>query len=705
MNPPRRPPMKPVCLSRLSAPLAVACLVLGPGVLAALPAHAQVSSPAGQGFVIPRVEVKGQAIRPVSRAYSSTSFDTAGIRERGISQPQELFRDVPGMNVRNFGLSGVADAFVMRGFSSGGHGGDVGIVIDGIPLNEAMSHADGYADLNVVVPLEIEAMTVYRGPVSPLYGNFNRGGLLVLDTRKGGSYLQGDLSLSSFSTGDAQVALGRSLGEGQSLNVAAQVYTTEGYRPQSSFTRGTLSGRYALKLGASTDLAVSGRLHRGEGDSAAYLTAAQFVSNPRGIDPRVQNDGSNKNFGTLRVDLNQVLTPELKLLSFAYTTRQDFSRFFSRPTQTAPTAAWLQREESYDRQVAGAGINLNGRMSLTGSPLTYVAGIELFRESTDFEFYDGLNNRQRVSPAINDRRSTLNSVSAFGEAVWPLHRLFQPTVGVRIDRFTGNCTRNGPETTTDPCDALNTITHTSPKLGLRADALPGLQLRASWAEGFALPSNFIKYAAQASNLEPNIFRQTELGAAVVPGGALGDLFKADLAVYRITSTQEFRTVAPGVFENSGATLRRGFELSASAMPIDALELSVTYGRAETEITQNANAALVGKQLTGVPDETITATVAWAPSDGFGAFATARHVGSFQVNAANTISYAPYRTLDVGVSWTGKPQWLGARRLKLAARMENALDRVYATTSFVSANNQLFAPGAPRSLKASASVDF
>ncbi len=65
---------------------------------------------------------------------------------------------------------------VIRGFGNGGHGGDLGAVIDGIPLNEAMSHADGYVDLNVIIPLEIDSFTVLKGPVSALYGNYNRGG-------------------------------------------------------------------------------------------------------------------------------------------------------------------------------------------------------------------------------------------------------------------------------------------------------------------------------------------------------------------------------------------------------------------------------------------------------------------------------------------------------------------------------------------------
>ena len=47
------------------------------------------------------------------------------------------------MPVRDFGLGGVANSIITRGFGNGGQGGDLGAVMGGIPLNEAMSHGDG----------------------------------------------------------------------------------------------------------------------------------------------------------------------------------------------------------------------------------------------------------------------------------------------------------------------------------------------------------------------------------------------------------------------------------------------------------------------------------------------------------------------------------------------------------------------------------
>ena len=114
---------------------------------------------------IDEVVVKGQLLRAEESAFSATVLDNTAIREQAFADVDELFRFVPGMVVRDLQLGSVASNIVIRGFGSGGHGGDLGAVIDGIPLNEAMSHADGYVDLNTVVPLEIESFSVFKGPV------------------------------------------------------------------------------------------------------------------------------------------------------------------------------------------------------------------------------------------------------------------------------------------------------------------------------------------------------------------------------------------------------------------------------------------------------------------------------------------------------------------------------------------------------------
>ncbi|RCW76148.1 TonB-dependent receptor [Pseudorhodoferax soli] len=661
-------------------------------LLAALSQHVAAQSPAPAAAPQLRtVDIKGETLRAAAASYSTTTLEAEEIQQQHVSQTQDLFRNVPGMHVQNYQLSGVADTIVLRGFGGGGHGGDLGVVLDGIPLNEAMSHADGYVDFNVIVPLEIDRLRVFRGPVSALYGNFNRAGLVAVETRKRGAYKDLDLSIGSHGSVDVQAALGLRVREGEHLNLAAQHYRSDGFRAQSQSERTTVAGRWTKAVTPALEIALSARLHQADGDNPGYVTAAQFASDPYGKDPRAMNDGAKKHFGTVRADVNYQAAPDLKLLSFAYATRQDFTRWFSRP---ANSTTWRQREENYDRSVFGAGTSLNGRTQTSWSPLNWVLGVETFRESTDYQYFDDLANRARTAGAINDRRSRLNSLSAFTEIEAPVHRLFKPSLGLRWDRFSGDCEKNGPETGSDPCGPLHKITHTSPKLGVRSDVLPELELRASWAEGFALPNTFAKYALGAADLDPNVFRQTEVGMQWKPRPGIS----LDVAAYRLTSSDEIRTVAPGIYENYGETRRTGVEISALWAVRRDLDLSLTYGSANSEVTASANPALLGKRVAAVPRHTATASAAWSPLAHWTGTVTWRRVGSYAVNADNSIGYGGYNTVDLGLTYRAQPY-------QIYATVANVTDKVYATTASLIGGTELFAPGAPRTLKVGVQMQF
>jgi outer membrane receptor protein involved in Fe transport len=279
-----------------------------------------------------------------------------------------------------------------------------------------------------------------------------------------------------------------------------------------------------------------------------------------------------------------------------------------------------------------------------------------------------------------------------------LHAYFKPWAGVRHDRFDGQAVRNGPETGTDPLGPMNKMNNTSPKFGIRSDLTPALRLRASWAEGFALASSFVKYASGASNLDPNSFRQTEVGAAFRVARTL----TLDIAAYKIDSSDEILAVAPGVYQNFGATERTGFEAKAEWTPRAAWLVTAVYGTAASEIERNTNAALIGRKVTGVPDRTATLGLAWAPAKGWGGDATLRHVGSYAVDAANTL-YAPtYTTVDVGISNTAT---IDGKRAKFYLSVENVFDRKYATSVSLSSGFQLLAPGAPRTFRGGVQFDF
>ncbi|WP_315126149.1 TonB-dependent receptor domain-containing protein [Comamonas antarctica] len=634
------------------------------------------------------ITVKGQALETSRAAYSVPTLGREDIQAAAVSEVEALWRQVPGMHVNDYQLSGVANSVVLRGFGGGGHGGDIAATLDGISLNEAMSHADGYFDLNVVVPLELEEVAVHQGPVSVLQGNFNRAGLIELRTRRSGEYRDVALQAGSHGTRDAQAALGLRLGAASELFVAAQHARGNGTRPDAGYERSTLSARWQHQLDARLRVALSGRLHAADGDSPGYLGLAQWRLDPQGKDPRVAGDGAQKHFKTLRLDVNYDLDNDTRLLAYAYGTQQDFVRWFTRPRG----GRWAQREERYDRSVSGTGLNLSGDARWAGGPAQWTLGLEALRESTGYGYWDNLQNRQRSAPAISNRQATLDNAAAFAQLAWQPHPLFQPSLGLRRDRFTGDCERLGAETGSDPCTRMQPVAHTSPKLGISAQVHERVALRASWSEGFALPGNFAKYALGAAQLDPNIFRQTEVGLQWRASHKLW----LDLALYRMASSQEIRNVAPGIYENFGQTLREGAELLALWTPVNAVELRWNYGRAASRVTQNANAALIGRQVAGVPSYTSTLQARWRMNADWAVQGALRHVGRMAVDAANTVSNPAYHVADLGLQYR-LPASTGLADGTLSVTLRNLADKAYASSMSVIGGEVLVAPGAPRTL--------
>ncbi|MEG2631292.1 MAG: TonB-dependent receptor, partial [Comamonas sp.] len=248
------------------------------------------------------------------------------------------------------------------------------------------------------------------------------------------------------------------------------------------------------------------------------------------------------------------------------------------------------------------------------------------------------------------------------------------------------------ETGSEPCTRMQRVAHTSPKLGVSSRVHEQLTLRASWSEGFALPSNFAKYALGAARLDPNIFRQTEVG---MQWRASRQLW-LDLALYRMASSQEIRNLAPGVYENFGRTLRRGAELQAVWTPAKALELRWNYGRTQSRVTQNANAALLGRQVAAVPSYTSTLQARWNIDADWMLQGALRHVGRMAVDAANSVWSPAYHVADLGLQYR-LPAALGLQDGTLRLTVRNLADKSYASSMSVIGGERLVAPGAPRTL--------
>lgn len=647
----------------------------------AMPWVAQAEEP----VVLGTITVKGEAITSATTPTTVNTVTSEDIDGLKLLRTEQMLDQVPGVEIHNYSQGGVANEFEMRGYNNCGHGGDAAIAVDGIPLNEGQSHADGYADMNVIIPLEIDHVDVFKGPSSALFGNFARGGALSFNTKKDGAYNTLQSSIGSYDTYDTQYAMGRSITDTIRNNTALQFATTDGYQDHSSWQRGNFSTRFGWQTTQELDLALSFRVNKSTWDAPGYIPEAQFKNESQSFHQAVnaEDDGGDKLFTTQRLDAGYQLSTDSKLLAWTYATEQDFTRFAKFGYN-----AGGQTEKHHDRNVYGVGASYNYEGQYADRDLNGVAGIEYFNEDTDTNIYN-TTNRTRTSQR-EKRNFVIDTVSLFGQADYALHPLFKPWLGLRYDTFGGDYKNNDPGSAPFS-KGMNDYSHLSPKVGFHSELHKALDFRASFTQGFAIPADADKYNSEIGN-EAETINQYETGLNFTPS----KMFTADLAVFRIDNKNEIQESFPGsgIYRALGETRRDGLELSAVLRPWFAgLELFGDLTVTDTEIRKNADPAMEGKKVTGVPDYTSNLGVRYRADSGVNTQIKWRHVDSFYIDSANLNTYDGYDVTDFAISYNGKTK--NETKWRIGADIDNLFDEHYSQSVWNGYGTNNYALSAPR----------
>ena len=623
------------------------------------------------------ITVKGEAMEASNQSFTVNVIDREQLEERNISDVLRAIEETAGvtMSTGAFAQGGVASAFQLRGFAEGGHGSDAAVYIDGISLNEGGSHGDGYADTNVIMPIELETISVYKGPISPLYGNFARAGTLAFETRKGGEYQEADLFLGSYDTVNAQMAMGNSIGP-VSTNFAVQGFDTSGYRDHQDYTKINASGRVAYDIDERSEIALSVRRHSGDFNSPGYITEEQFNSGEdgrRGRAPTAEDDGGDRNFTSFRIDYNTMLNNDIRLLTYGYSVDQDSVRF-AKFSYTEDG----QTERIYSREGIALGASLNGETTIRGKQSSWVAGVEYLDETTDAARY---NSKNRVRGDVTQNRElTTETTSLFGQLDIALTDRFTPTLGLRYDSFDGDAL----DRITNTSSSMEDYSHLSPKLGVRYKISPNWQLRGSAANGFALPAGEAKYDASIQ-VDPVDYWQYEVGI----NGSPGEKWYIDLAAFTLDSSGEYQQIG-GETVNFGDTRRTGLEAEVRFNPATYFELVGLLGLFDSEIKKGDND---GREITGVPEHIATLKASYTPPGGLGGTVTWRSTGEYYITGDNSQSYEGFEVVDLTAFYNVNAD---GSNMKLYIQVSNVLDEAYAEAVWYG-DGANYAPAAGRNI--------
>jgi len=101
-----------------SLPVAAAVALALGTVCPGIPALAE------ETVTLDSITVKGESITAVSQPVTINVIDADTISELKLLRPGKVLEEVPGVEVHNYSMGGVANEITIRGFNNGAHGGD-----------------------------------------------------------------------------------------------------------------------------------------------------------------------------------------------------------------------------------------------------------------------------------------------------------------------------------------------------------------------------------------------------------------------------------------------------------------------------------------------------------------------------------------------------------------------------------------------------
>ncbi len=201
--------------------------------------------------------VSVEARQPFSAA-SSKAIRDFDLKIKPVRSAQDMLLLVPGLFIAQHAGGGKAEQIFMRGFDAD-HGTDVGISVDGLPVNMVShGHGQGYADLHFVIPEIIDGMTVFKGPYFSQYGNFVTAGSVAFTTTDHPDHNLVKLEGGMFNTAKATAVLKiPTTGKHQSAYLAGQYYHSDGpFESPQGFNRANIYGKFHTHITPRSELGI-----------------------------------------------------------------------------------------------------------------------------------------------------------------------------------------------------------------------------------------------------------------------------------------------------------------------------------------------------------------------------------------------------------------------------------------------------------------
>jgi outer membrane receptor protein involved in Fe transport len=454
----------------------------------------------------------------------------------------DIFRKVPGMYMRRYGEGDIADGIGMRGYT-GGHGAQVGIFVDGVPVNVPHhSHTHGWADLGWLIPEMIERVEVIKGPFSALYGNFVLGGVVNIITKKSdsSSSISGEVGTYDSYRGVMKYA---NPDLKPSMFLVYEAHTKDGYRDRGDYERYNLFNKITFPLWGG-DISVRAHYVKREWGFPGYIYLDEVQSGLRSrTDATSRSDGGDSEYMNLVFNYSPQKGEE-GLHATMYTSNEKYQHF---AIYQPDPQGW----EPNERVFYGWNILYN---FLPLKNLSLILG-------TDGRYDDGLMKQYDADERLaleNNMHWDFKELTAgfFTQAQYKPIKSLKIMGGLRYDWFDFDIQNKVvPQNSgTGNTDIL------SPKFGLVFTPLKNLDIFANKGLGFRSSSaNEMSPASSARNknfdLKPARVDTWDIGLNTF----LFDSLHLGLNYYYTEMEREVRRLGPDTI-NIGLSERKGFDL-------------------------------------------------------------------------------------------------------------------------------------------------
>ena len=509
-----------------------------------------------KGHMLSDVEVTGKQ-RPVDKTALSTeqsagpsSVSVLGrdyIAKQAVNSYGDLLRPIVGVNVANYQVGGVGYGIEMRGYVATEHARDIAFSIDGVPQNQGSSlQANGYTDLNPLIPEIIRSFEVVRGPFSPLYGDHALGGAIAFHTE---DRIQPGILLSYGTYGFTKVQAAcnfNNSNNGKGGYVIVEGFHTNGYRDNSIENRLNGFGKYSFPM-LRGKASVRLQSYTGRYGSASYVNRADidagtipvtFAVNPTDYSAALQQNAvfNYRDDDTMRYNSATV-----------YVQHSDFRRF------RTGAVGGQQTEGRDNRTWTGFDLRHTRRARIGTLPILYYGGLSLRADFTEATRYNTLNGGEQYQT----RNRTINTYtpSAYGQIQFkPIDRV-KISIGARYDQLLYDIKTAANDSNKANVAVSPSTNAFSPKIGAALELARGLNLFANVARGFKAPGGFDEIIYNSS-LQPSRLLSYEAGLSYDDNGGR---YHGLISGYVSDQSGEIQTDPFGNLINFGNTRRSGIE--------------------------------------------------------------------------------------------------------------------------------------------------